>query len=122
CASNRGLIVRPRSAADEVNRRRARRGFNQDPDNAKVRPPSVVERYKQWRTTRPAMSPLQYQKLLRLQEARRLLMTDAVDAATAGHRVGYESPASSAASIAARLAHRQRLTPVNRGPRPVARC
>ena len=39
-----------------------------------------------------AMSPLQYQKLLRLQEARRMLMTDAVDAATAGHRVGYESP------------------------------
>src|SRR5262245_21831437 len=39
-----------------------------------------------------AMSPLQYQKLLRLQEARRLLMTDAVDAATAGHRVGHESP------------------------------
>ena len=39
-----------------------------------------------------AMSPLQYQKLLRLQEARRLLMTDAVDAATAGHRVGYQSP------------------------------
>jgi len=38
------------------------------------------------------MSPLQYQKLLRLQEARRLLITDAVDAATAGHRVGYESP------------------------------
>ena len=38
------------------------------------------------------MSPLQYQKLLRLQEARRLLMTDTVDAATAGHRVGYESP------------------------------
>jgi AraC-like DNA-binding protein len=39
-----------------------------------------------------AMSPLQYQKLLRLQEARRLLMTDAVDAATAGQRVGYQSP------------------------------
>ena len=39
-----------------------------------------------------AMSPLQYQKLLRLQEARRLLMADAVDAATAGHRVGYQSP------------------------------
>ena len=38
------------------------------------------------------MSPLQYQKRLRLQEARRLLMTDAVDAATAGHRVGYQSP------------------------------
>lgn len=39
-----------------------------------------------------AMSPLQYQKQLRLQEARRLLLSEAVDAATAGHRVGYESP------------------------------
>jgi AraC-like DNA-binding protein len=38
-----------------------------------------------------AMSPLQYQKQLRLQEARRLLMGEGVDAATAGHRVGYES-------------------------------
>jgi AraC-like DNA-binding protein len=38
-----------------------------------------------------AMSPLQFQKQLRLQEARRLLMTEGVDAATAGHRVGYES-------------------------------
>lgn len=39
-----------------------------------------------------AISPLQYQKLLRLQEARRLLMTDVVDAATAAFRVGYQSP------------------------------
>ena len=39
-----------------------------------------------------AMSPLQYQKQLRLQEARRLLFADGIDAATAGHRVGYESP------------------------------
>jgi transcriptional regulator GlxA family with amidase domain len=39
-----------------------------------------------------AMSPLQFQKQLRLQEARRLMMSEAVDAATAGHRVGYESP------------------------------
>lgn len=39
-----------------------------------------------------AMSPLQYQKQLRLQEARRLMLTEVVDAATAGHRVGYESP------------------------------
>ncbi|HTV01951.1 MAG TPA: AraC family transcriptional regulator [Luteitalea sp.] len=39
-----------------------------------------------------AMSPLQYQKQMRLQEARRLLMSDDVDAATAGHLVGYESP------------------------------
>ncbi|WP_257452926.1 AraC family transcriptional regulator [Archangium lipolyticum] len=39
-----------------------------------------------------AMSPLQYQKRLRLQEARRLLLSEDVDAATAGFRVGYESP------------------------------
>ena len=38
-----------------------------------------------------AMSPLQYQKQLRLQEARRLMLLDIVDAATAAHRVGYES-------------------------------
>ena len=37
-----------------------------------------------------AMSPLQYQKMLRLQEARRLLVASA-DAARAGHMVGYES-------------------------------
>jgi AraC-like DNA-binding protein len=39
-----------------------------------------------------AMSPLQYQKRLRLQEARRLLLGEGLDAATAGYRVGYESP------------------------------
>jgi AraC-like DNA-binding protein len=38
------------------------------------------------------MSPLQYQKQLRLQEARRMILSEAVDAATAGHNVGYESP------------------------------
>jgi AraC-like DNA-binding protein len=39
-----------------------------------------------------AMSPLQYQKQPRLQEARRLMLSEAVDAASAGHRVGYDSP------------------------------
>ena len=39
-----------------------------------------------------AMSPLQYQKQIRLQEARRLILINAADAATAGHRVGYDSP------------------------------
>jgi len=38
-----------------------------------------------------AMSPLQYQKQIRLQEARRLLLTEHIDATTAGHRVGYDS-------------------------------
>lgn len=39
-----------------------------------------------------AMSPLQYQKQLRLQEARRLILGAALDAASAGFRVGYDSP------------------------------
>lgn len=39
-----------------------------------------------------ALSPLQYQKQLRLQEARRLMLTDHLDAATAAFQVGYESP------------------------------
>lgn len=39
-----------------------------------------------------AMSPLQYQKQLRLQEARRLILIQGSDAASAGHQVGYESP------------------------------
>ena len=39
-----------------------------------------------------AMSPLQYQKWLRLNEARRLMLTDLMDAATAAFKVGYESP------------------------------
>lgn len=37
-----------------------------------------------------AMSPLQYQKRLRLQEARRLLLGEALDAASAAYRVGYQ--------------------------------
>lgn len=38
-----------------------------------------------------AMSPLQYQKKLRLHEARRLMLNDRLDAATTAFRVGYES-------------------------------
>jgi AraC-like DNA-binding protein len=39
-----------------------------------------------------AMSPLQFQKQIRLQEARRLMLGEDLDAASAGHRVGYEDP------------------------------
>ncbi|HEV2853457.1 MAG TPA: AraC family transcriptional regulator [Thermoanaerobaculia bacterium] len=39
-----------------------------------------------------AMSPLQFQKQLRLQEARRLLLGENLDAASAGYRVGYDDP------------------------------
>ncbi|MTW11127.1 helix-turn-helix domain-containing protein [Pseudoduganella eburnea] len=39
-----------------------------------------------------AMSPLQYQKWLRLNEARRLMLNEHLDAASAAFKVGYESP------------------------------
>ena len=38
-----------------------------------------------------AMSPIQFQKQLRLQEARRLLLSESTDAADVAFRVGYES-------------------------------
>jgi transcriptional regulator GlxA family with amidase domain len=38
-----------------------------------------------------SLSPLQYQKALRLQEARRLMLAKRMDAGTAGQRVGYLS-------------------------------
>jgi len=42
--------------------------------------------------TLTAMSPLQFQKMLRLNEARRLMLTENSDATTAAFQVGYESP------------------------------
>jgi AraC-like DNA-binding protein len=39
-----------------------------------------------------AMSPLQFQKRLRLNEARTLMLAEHLDAATAAFQVGYESP------------------------------
>jgi AraC-like DNA-binding protein len=39
-----------------------------------------------------SMSPLHYQKVLRLQEARRLMLSTMMDAGTASQRVGYLSP------------------------------
>ena len=39
-----------------------------------------------------AMSPLQFQKKMRLNEARRLMLTEHMDASTAAFEVGYESP------------------------------
>ena len=39
-----------------------------------------------------AMSPLQYQKWIRLNEAKRLMLNEALDATTAAFQVGYESP------------------------------
>ncbi len=44
-----------------------------------------------WFRAVTGMSPLQFQKQLRLQEARRLLLAESLDAGNAGRRVGYES-------------------------------
>lgn len=38
------------------------------------------------------MSPLQYQKRLRLNEAKRLMLNEHLDASGAAFKVGYESP------------------------------
>jgi AraC-like DNA-binding protein len=38
------------------------------------------------------MTPVQFQKQLRLQEARRLLLADDADVARIGYAIGYESP------------------------------
>ena len=39
-----------------------------------------------------AMTPMQYQKQLRLYEARRLMLTERLDVGSAGYSVGYQSP------------------------------
>jgi AraC-like DNA-binding protein len=39
-----------------------------------------------------AMSPLQFQKWLRLNEARRLMLSEGIDASSASFQVGYQSP------------------------------
>ena len=51
--------------------------------------PSSLHQYFRQLT---AMSPLQYQKWLRLNEARRLMLNEDLDAASAAFEVGYESP------------------------------
>ena len=47
--------------------------------------------YQRFRSV-TGMTPLQFQKEVRLQEARRLLLAGGLDAATAGYRVGYNDP------------------------------
>jgi AraC-like DNA-binding protein len=55
---------------------------------AQMSPSSFHAHFK----TVTAMSPLQYQKQLRLLEARQLMLTESVNAVNAADRVGYESP------------------------------
>ncbi len=54
----------------------------------KMSPSSLHHHFRQL----TAMSPLQYQKWLRLNEARRLMLNEDSDAASAAFEVGYESP------------------------------
>ena len=56
-------------------------------DSVHMSPSALHHRFK----AVTAMSPLQFQKHLRLHEARRLMFADGIECATAGHRVGYES-------------------------------
>jgi AraC-like DNA-binding protein len=48
--------------------------------------------FHQWFRMITGMSPLQYQKQLRLQEARSILRNERTDVGTVSRRVGYESP------------------------------
>lgn len=56
--------------------------------SAKMSPSSFHQHFK----AMTSLTPLQYQKQLRLLEARRLMLADAATATTAAYRVGYESP------------------------------
>ena len=56
--------------------------------HANMSPSSFHHHFKQV----TSMSPLQYQKQLRLLEARRLMLAENYNAITAAERVGYESP------------------------------
>jgi AraC-like DNA-binding protein len=51
-------------------------------------PPTFHHHFRQL----TAMSPLQYQKWLRLNEAKRLMLNEHLDVSSAAFKVGYESP------------------------------
>lgn len=57
-------------------------------DNANMSESALYHTFKE--VTR--MSPVQYQKKLRLHEARRLMFSEGLEASTASFKVGYESP------------------------------
>src|SRR5512138_53394 len=88
-------IAHGESRLQQVNRaiRRLQRDFEQPIAIAELAAEAgmSVSAFHQHFKTVTAMSPLQYQKQLRLQEARRLILSAAMDAASAGHRVGYDS-------------------------------
>jgi AraC-like DNA-binding protein len=95
-----GDVVRQVGIADSQTQRIARaverlkRDFAQPlrtAELARVAGMSVSSLHQHFRRV-TTMSPLRYQKQLRLHEARRLLLGEATSAADAGFRVGYQSP------------------------------
>lgn len=60
-------------------------------DLARLTGMSVTSFHRHFRAC-TAMSPLQFQKRIRLQEARTRLISDSRDVAAVGHAVGYDSP------------------------------
>ena len=91
-----GHIAFAESKLQQVNRaiawikRNFREPFSIDAAAAEARmSPSALHLHFKAVTT---YSPLQYQKQLRLQEARRLILAQSLDAAAAAFSVGYESP------------------------------
>lgn len=89
-------IANPDSRLTQVNRAIAwiKLNFNQPfsmevvAEEARMSASSLHQHFK----AVTALSPLQYQKQLRLQEARKLILGGSLDAASAGHAVGYDSP------------------------------
>jgi AraC-like DNA-binding protein len=63
-----------------------------DIDELAVRAHMSPSTFRQHFRAITGVSPLQYQKQLRLQEARQLMLNQGLDAGNAGGRVGYESP------------------------------
>lgn len=57
-------------------------------DKVQMSPPTFHHHFRQL----TSMSPLQYQKWLRLNEAKRLMLNEHLDASSAAFKVGYESP------------------------------
>lgn len=94
--STLGQIAFPESKLQQVSRaidwikRNFREPFSIEAaaDAARMSPSALHLHFKA--VTR--LTPLQYQKQLRLQEARRLILTNSMDAAATAFLVGYESP------------------------------
>jgi len=75
-------------AIDELTRRfNEPLSIEQLAEVAHMSPSTLHQRFKQL----TSFSPMQYQKQLRLQHARRLMLAEGLDAASAAHQVGYES-------------------------------